>query len=205
MPFLDLTGRQFGSLKAIHPTDTRSRGQVVWMCKCRCGNSALVPSYKLTSAHTKSCGCYRSDLATAKNTTHGDYRSPEHRSWQSMKSRCLNPKSTQYKWYGGRGISVCDKWLTYEGFLADMGRKPAGYELDRIDNNGHYEPANCRWASHRDQSRNKSDNVMITWRGQTRCMSDWAESLGVDNAALWARVRKLGWSWDRALSEPIHK
>lgn len=130
------------------------------------------------------------------HTRHGHARhgkvSGEYWSWLQMLKRCHNPKTFGYADYGGRGITICERWLRFDNFLADMGSRPKGTSLDRIDNNGNYEPGNCRWATHKEQSRNKRSNRNITIDGTTRCLKDWADFAGNDYALVRSRLR-LGW------------
>jgi hypothetical protein len=155
----DLTGQSFGRLVAIEPTKERvHNGNVVWRCVCSCGEVAFVRSTNLTRGVTQSCGCLRREkwkfatvasLATIRKHGHrgrGRPLDPTYSTWQSMKMRCMSPNATGYPWYGAKGIRVCDRWLLFENFLADMGERPSReYSIDRIDSAGHYEPGNCRW------------------------------------------------------------
>jgi hypothetical protein len=125
--------------------------------------------------------------------------------WQSMKQRCLNQSKKSYRRYGERGISVCERWASsYSNFVADMGEAPDGLSLDRIDNDGNYEPLNCRWASSKEQSRNKSGIRHITFDSQTMCIRDWEKRLGLSIGGLYHRFRR-GWSIDKALTTPRNK
>ncbi|MCK8648854.1 hypothetical protein M1M06_07325 [Ralstonia insidiosa] len=127
-----------------------------------------------------------------------------YRIWAQMKGRCTNPNNTSYPRYGGRGITVCERWMTYEGFLADMGHPPAGTTLDRIDNSLGYSPENCRWATWTQQQRNKRSNVFITHAGETLCIAEWAEKSGITSSTLRKRLRD-GWAFTDAISLPIEK
>ena len=127
-------------------------------------------------------------------------KSRTHRTWSSMIERCRNPNSTGYGHYGGRGITVCERWQSFENFLADMGERPEGTSLDRFPNkHGNYQPGNTRWASHSEQARNTARNRMITFGGQTRCLTEWAENIGIDPHTLRDRLRH-GWPIAEALS-----
>jgi hypothetical protein len=139
---------------------------------------------------------------TAWNYRHGRSRTPIHRVWSTMVERCTSPKSKKWPLYGGRGIRVCERWLTFENFLADMGERPsAGHTLDRIDTDGHYEPGNVRWATQTEQQRNRRNNRLITFRGETLCLAAWAERVGLSIGTLGFRVRS-GWPVERAITEP---
>ena len=130
-------------------------------------------------------------------------RSPEYMAWAQMKLRCLNPKSPKYPRYGGRGISVCSAWLEFDAFIADMGARPSpDHSIDRIDNDGDYEPSNCRWATRTQQQRNREANRRLTHDGETATLAEWAERLGISTATLYSRVGRLGWSVEKALTTP---
>jgi hypothetical protein len=162
---VDLTGRAFGRLtviaRALCSTLTSGRRLTAWVCRCACGAVVDVPTQQLASGRTKSCGCLRVDLGHAKRRTHGEsspgHWSPEYRAWSGLIQRCTNPKNTDWANYGGRGITVCDRWRrSFEAFLADMGRKPTpSHSIDRKDVDGNYEPGNCRWATPSQQASNR--------------------------------------------------
>ena len=161
MRFVDRTGNKFGRLLAIEPI--RGFAKIKWLCICDCGKTKIVSGDKLNSGESKSCGCLQKELQSAKikksNLRHGHNvkgkQTRTHRSWQSMLARCRNPKNTNYSRYGGRGITVCERWSLFENFLNDMGERPENKTLDRMDVNGNYEPENCRWATLSEQQRNK--------------------------------------------------
>ena len=137
----------------------------------------------------------------------GGKASPEYKCWAKMKERCLNPNCPEYATYGGRGIKVCDRWLAFDNFLADMGARPGKeYSIDRYPNNdGNYEPTNCRWATRGEQNRNKRSRHEITFRGVTRCLEDWASHLGILQATLWSRLKTLNWTIGEALTIPVSR
>lgn len=148
---VDLTGMKFGELTVLSKKEGFDPVGAKWNCLCDCGNHTTVNSLKLRTGHTKSCGCLRTK--TKSTLTHGlSNKSRTYRSWKEMRQRCTNKNSGKWKWYGGRGITFCDRWNSYELFLADMGERPDGKTLDRIDSDGNYEPSNCRWASAKQQA-----------------------------------------------------
>jgi hypothetical protein len=159
--FQDLTGQTFGRLTAQWPIGRSPQG-AWWLCLCKCGNLHPVKISSLRNSETKSCGCLRIDLGRTAKLTHGYTKNgiltPEYRSWAAAKTRCTNVRSRQFPDYGGRGITFCARWRGSEGFvnfLTDMGVRPAGTSLDRINNDGNYEPGNCRWATNKQQVDNR--------------------------------------------------
>lgn len=136
-------------------------------------------------------------------TTHGT-TSPEYNAWHAIKQRCSNPKHPSYKDYGARGISICDRWNdSFYNFLADRGPRPSSnHSIDRINNNGNYEPGNCRWATHAEQARNKRTNSLVTINGKTMCVTDWCEHYKISTNVVFTRIYKLKWDIERAITEP---
>lgn len=204
----NVTGLRFGRLVALGPV-ARLRRQIVWLCECDCGNTARVILKCLMAGETRSCGCLRSEICRAQLTTHGMRNSRLYKTWQSMKTRCTNPKSNVYAFYGGRGISVCDEWMhDFEAFHAYISQLPGfgvkGNTLDRIENNGNYCPGNVRWASMPEQQRNRRSNRKITHNGKTQCVKEWAEEFHMKHTTLSDRLER-GWTMERALTQPVHK
>ena len=160
---LNLTNKKFGRLTAIENTGKRgSNNRFIWLCKCECGKYKEVNSKDLLRKHTKSCGCLNNEkrTQTGKSTkTHGHTcdrkQTLTYNSWMSMKYRCLNPKQKGYEYWGGRGITICERWMKFENFLEDMGERPEGMTLDRIDNDGNYEHSNCKWSTLKEQNNNR--------------------------------------------------
>jgi len=153
---INLTNRKFGRLTVVEDTGKRHNKYVIWKCICDCGNIIEVQSSYLLHNGRKSCGCLMSESKTIHGHTNGQrYRSRTYRSWDAMKQRCLNINNFKFNYYGGRGIMVCERWMVFENFLADMGERPEGLTLDRIDNDGHYEPINCKWSTYKQQNNNR--------------------------------------------------
>jgi hypothetical protein len=143
----DMAGLRFGRLTVLHRAGDGL--PVRWLSRCDCGIEKVVAGSKLRSGNTQSCGCLQQEMRILRNTRHGLSRTRTHNIWLAMRRRCSRPDQPNYKWYGGRGIRVCDRWQSFANFLADMGECPEGYELDRINGDGNYEPGNCRWVTHK--------------------------------------------------------
>ena len=202
---LDLTGLTFGSLLVL-----RYHGKVgvehAWDCQCLCGQQRIVTGHALKGGTTRSCGCLQRQTILERNTRHGlakrGEQTTEYRTWKALKNRCYNKNSKAYKNYGGRGITVCDKWIdNYPAFILDMGLKPKGYTIERKDNDLGYNPENCIWTTRLIQANNKRNNKLITYDNQTKTITQWAEFLGVHRQLLRSRFDK-GWLPEIALTTP---
>jgi hypothetical protein len=205
--FQDLTGRRFGRLVVVGyagRAGNSSRGSM-WLCRCDCGNATTVLRSSLVGDITRSCKCVMRATAARGRRTHGLCRTPENVIWNSMVKRCHNPKCLEYHNYGGRGIVVCDRWRGRTGFvnfLADVGPRPSPkHSIDRIDNDGGYEPANCRWATAEQQQLNTRRTVFVTFNGETKTILEWSRITGISYSALYQRIWH-GWTAERALTEP---
>jgi len=182
----DISGYKYNKLTAIRFIRRYGKSNIhsLWLFKCECGKKKEINKRRVQDGKTKSCGCLntsREDFIK-RNTTHGlcikdGKKRPEYQVWSNMKMRCLNFNNKGYKNYGGRGIKVCKRWKdSFKNFFEDMGERPSKYHsIDRIDNNGNYEPNNCRWATNLEQGRNKRKLRLVTINGQTKCLAEWVE------------------------------
>lgn len=191
-------GTPFGSLTTTGVVTRTYR--VMWECRCVCGNITYVCGQQLR-AGTSSCkGC----VSRRRMTTHGQTGTKLHKIWRSMISRCENPKSPSYKYYGAKGIAVCSSWRkSFEAFATDMHGFRLGLSIDRIDSSGNYEPGNCRWATPTEQARNQKNNVLVEFNGRSMSMAEAAEIANLPYSAVSQRIRKLKWTTERALSTPV--
>lgn len=194
--FVDITGCKYGRLTVLRLAE-RLYGRVTWLCKCECGTEIAVISNSLRRGGTKSCGCFQRETIAAIRTSHGHTRNggwtPEYRSWSGMVQRCTDPAQLHYHSYGGRGITVCERWLKFDNFFADMGRKPSPkHSIDRIDVNGNYEPGNCRWATAIEQANNARTNRWLDLPdGRRLTLSQRARELDIPVTTLWHRLKKV--------------
>jgi hypothetical protein len=202
--FKDLTGQVFGRLTVLKYAGKRGTNKR-WLCRCECGEHAEACGSNLTRGLSRSCGCLRRELVSARRTTHGRRKTAEYRAWAHLIGRCCTTTDHRYSSYGGRGITVCDRWReSFEAFYEDMGDKPSPrHSIERRENSGNYEPGNCIWATPKQQARNTRRNVLLTFDGRTQCIAAWAEELEMNSHTLARRIRK-GWSIERALTEPVH-
>lgn len=186
--FIDRTGKKYGRWTVLSRVESKN-GKTLWKCICDCGTVGAVGSSGLGSGHSKSCGCLKVDWAKEHCKTHGKSHSRVHNIWFDMKKRCFNKNCVGYRWYGARGIVVCDKWMKFENFYADMGDPPEGTSIDRINTNGNYEPGNCRWATDKEQANNTCKNKFIEYAGKRQTVAQWAEEIGIGAGTIWWRIR----------------
>lgn len=199
-------GQRFGRLVAIRAVD-RDRHGAIWRLRCDCGKTTVAYASNVTSGNTRSCGCWALEVkaATGRSTaTHGMRNSPEYQAWIDMRRRCEHARRKSFPTYGGRGIKVCARWRqSFKSFLTDMGLRPSPkHSLDRYpDTNGDYEPTNCRWATAKQQTRNRRSNRIISYGGQNMTLAEAGERFGIRRDTIAARLKR-GWSIERALSAP---
>lgn len=178
---------KFGMLTVVERVANDRFGRSQWLCRCDCGREHVAAFFRMKSGHTKSCGCIRGLVSRR----HGAKGTPTHNTWCAMKQRCIDPRHAQFAYYGGRGVSVCDRWAkSFEAFLADMGERPEGMTIERNDPNGNYEPGNCRWATEADQARNRRSTILVTRNGVTKCVKDWCDELGMNVDKVYGRIRR---------------
>jgi hypothetical protein len=199
-PLIDLTGQKFGRLTAISIADLP--GRIKWLFKCDCGNEKIITVSELTrkTNRTESCGCLRNERVRAVRMIHGHAGNgskrnctTEYKIWLHMKSRCSNPDDPHFADYGGRGIKVCERWEnSFSNFLSDMGNRPSKmHSIDRFpDNNGGYSPDNCRWATREEQSRNKRNNRIVSYKGKTMIDTDLAIILNMNPRSIVWYIKK---------------
>lgn len=196
--------KTFGKLFVI-----RENGKIgphlAYLCSCSCGNEITVRGCSLRSGNTTSCGCVHKAMVGKLNLKHGMKDSREYSSWQMMNDRCFNPNSTSWDRYGGRGINVCKEWGEFSRFYEDMGPRPEGHTLERIDNSLGYSPDNCRWATISEQNRNTRRTRLVNIDGVTKCVTDWCADFGVNKRTVLNRINRGGWSVEKALSMPPRK
>lgn len=194
---IDLIGRTFGRLTV---RELAGRGPARWRCQCVCGREIIALAGNLRRGNTTSCGCFHREQTGKITRSHGRSKTPTYRSWSIAKRRCTNPRDITYPLYGGRGIRMCERWAnSFAAFLTDMGARPPGHTLDRIDNDRGYEPANCRWATPRQQALNRRNLRLYTHDGFTGSIKDLAIRAGLSPSCVYQRL-KAGQTISHALS-----
>ena len=203
MAMLNLIEHRFGRLEVIEIAGRNRHKQTLWRCRCDCGAVIVTSTNALRQGHTRSCGCLKVEMLQAQARTHGMSDTPTYSSWEQMIARCRNTNNERYADYGGRGITVCERWLKFENFLADMGERPSlSHSLDRVDVNGSYSPENCRWATRKQQQRNMRNSHFVEVNGQRVTVAEAVEITGIPNDVLRSRLRR-GWSEQDALTRPV--
>lgn len=202
----DLTGQKFGRLTVLEFSHRGKFRQSFWKCKCDCGNIVIVRAGQLKFGATKSCGCYQKDRASESSFKHGMNNTKIHNSWRGMRERCINKNNNHYKYYGGRGITVCDEWnntdngfINFYNWAMNNGYKD-GLTIERIDVNGNYEPSNCKWITNKEQANNKSNTIYLEYNNKTQSLLDWCKELNLDYTLVKSRIKKYNWSIEKALT-----
>lgn len=197
---IDLIGKRFGRLVVLRRDGSIHGNRKAWLCACDCGGTAVSSTTKLQLGEKLSCGCLERENNDSLRK-HGHYGTRTYRIWSNMKSRCLNQKTKFYPQYGGRGIKVHEKWMTFDGFFADMGECPDGMTIERMDNDLGYNKENCRWATKKDQANNRSSNIVVVHNGVEMTLKQLAEAVGVKYTTLYAR-HKRGLPLEQIIGNP---
>lgn len=194
-----IAGNKYGRLTTIVKAQEKAgNGDSYWFCKCDCGSERRVAQHHLKTGHAQSCGC----IGLERITRHNKSDTPTYKTWENMLSRCLNPNATGYHLYGGRGIQVCPEWRVFDNFFRDMGERPSGKTLDRVDFNGNYEPTNCRWLSVKEQANNLRRNRRVEYEGKSYTLAQLSELTSVGYKTLQQRLDK-GMSACDAVHAPL--
>lgn len=208
----DITGFRSGRLVAIEPVEDyitpRGKRRAKWLCQCDCGNQVAVEITNFLRGNSKSCGCLNDELRRERSVVHGGRYDPLYRIWTDMKTRCLNKNCPDYKNYGGRGVTICDEWVNsydcFRGWALKNGYREIedsyNCSIDRIDVNGNYTPENCRFATAKQQANNRRNTLFVTAFGERHSLSEWADITGIKYHTLFARIGRLHWEPERALS-----
>ncbi len=188
---IDISGKKFGRLTVVSLYSVNKHNHSEWLCLCECGNRKVINGNSLNMGRTRSCGCYSKEIQLTLKTTHGQSRTPEYVAWQAMKERCDNPDHPGYPDYGERGIKVFSGWRdSFENFIEYVGKRPSKkHSLDRINNDGNYEPGNVRWGTKKQQSRNTRRNIWIEHEGRKLVANDWAKLLGIDFSTVVRNIK----------------
>lgn len=208
--FIDLTGKIFCRLTVLSFNCRTDENRFMWNCLCECGNRTIVEGSHLRGQHTTSCGCYRDQRIVESRTTHGRSRlgkvTKEYHTWLHICQRCENPNDNGYYKYGARGITMCKRWRdSFENFLSDMGQAPSkDHSIERKNNDGNYEPDNCKWATILEQANNRRTNRRVEYLGQVKTLAQWARDTGLRAGVIGARLRK-GWNVHDSLTKPVKK
>ena len=210
--FKDLTGKKFGRLTVRKFAGRNEDKRACWECECDCGNTVIVQGKNLRTGNSKSCGCYNIDKIKERNKVmkrkHGETKTKLFHVWAGIKTRCNNPNSISYRFYGERGIEICDEWArSFSAFrdwaLANGYRE--GLYIGRIESDGDYEPGNCRWVTMKENNRNRHSNTLITYNGETHCIAEWAEIKGMRYSILQRRLSNPHFTLEQAFEQPVKK
>ena len=207
--FIDRTGQKFGRLTLIERVENNKFNQVQWKCRCDCGKEVIVKAYSLTTGQTKSCGCLKKEqnYINIAKVKHNMTNTRLYNIWRDMKSRCLNPNNKRHKFYFDKGITVCYEWkndfMNFYNWAINNGYRD-NLKIDRINNNGNYEPKNCRWATITEQNNNQSNNIRIKYNESEYTLSELSKIYNIKRATLYDRIKR-GWTIDEALNRKVAK
>lgn len=207
--FIDRTGQKLGRLTLIERVENNKFNQVQWKCRCDCGKEVIVKAYSLTTGQTKSCGCLKKEqnYINIAKVKHNMTNTRLYNIWRNMKSRCLNPNNKRHKFYFDKGITVCDEWkndfMNFYNWAINNGYRD-NLTIDRINNNGNYEPKNCRWATITEQNNNQSNNIRIKYNESEYTLSELSKIYNIKRATLYDRIKR-GWTIDEALNRKVAK
>lgn len=198
----DISGQKFGRLTVLYRLHNHHKKHTYWLCVCECGNLVEVYGNSLKNGNTKSCGCLHKETISSLNCTHHKSNVKLYKVWNAMKQRCHNKNNKRYKDYGGRGIAVCSEWkddfMSFYNWALSNGYKD-NLTIDRINNNGNYEPNNCRLVDKKQQARNRRSNITYTINGETKCIADWCNILGLKQKTVYQRIHYYNWTIRHAL------
>lgn len=204
----DITGQKFGKLTAVRFIESDVPNEVLWLCKCDCGNEIIKTARQLREGTYPLCKeCRKTRKVHVNRKNQGKSGTRLYSIWSGMKRRCYDNRADSYKNYGQRGIKVCDEWMEFENFekWANLSGYSNDLSLDRIDNDGNYEPSNCRWADDETQRNNTRRNAYYTYNGETFSLAQWSRRTGISRDALKGRIRKQGWTFEKAITTPMRK
>ena len=208
MILIDLTGQRFGRWTVVKRAENSVRGHSQWLCKCDCGVEKVVLGLNIKRGKTSSCGCMQREGMVAKKTVHGQTYSRLYNIWCHIKYRCFNPKAKNYHNYGGRGITMCEEWRNDFQAFYDWSMQN-GYSddlsIDRNDNDGNYEPSNCRWATTKEQGNNRRTNRSVTYNGETHTITEWNDMFGFPRGLLYDRIVARNWDIEKAFVTPVRR
>lgn len=200
----DITGQTFGKLTVLAFSEIRPKLGAYWACHCECGRDTVHRGADLRQGRIISCGCHKAQRMREAATTHGLSHLPIFGRWCGMIQRCNDPNHVAYDRYGAKGITVCERWLSFENFYADMGEPPtAHHSIERRNGSLGYFKDNCYWATRSQQARNTSQNHLLTFRGKTQCVAAWADETGIKASVIRNRINRYGWTVDRALTTAV--
>lgn len=202
MKTVEMVGKRFGMLTVVERDHGVDMTGAYWSCKCDCGSIKTVRGTALRQGLISACGCIRRGVGRKTMTKHGNYGHPLYNTWHHMMNRCYKAKGGDLEMYQNRGIKVCDRWHDFKSFANDMGERPPNKSLDRRDNDGNYEPSNCRWATAKEQANNTRKTLMFDWDGKRRSLSSLCDQYKKKKATVWARMKR-GMTLKDALLLPI--